>query len=305
MAKHTKVTVNVKAKGNARVTVNVQTAPEKKAKRKRAERAIEKAIREAPLSFGEGNAKLADWIGTFSLPAGWTCPGAKACLARVSRETGTVTDGADVEFRCFSASQEVRPNVRDSRWGNFDALKEARTVARMADLIEASIPDGSRAVRIHVSGDFWSQAYLDAWLLVARRRPELLFYFYTKSLKFWLARIDLIGDGHTPGALPNVVPTASRGGKYDDMIELHGLREARVVLYDDEADELGLPIDHDDGHAMKHGGDFALSLHGAQPKGSDAARAIAWRRKQGDYGYGEKADARREESKRVALAVLS
>ena len=76
------------------------------------------------LSFGKGNAKLAKDIVTFSLPAGWTCPGASACLARADRATGKLTDGATQAFRCFAASAEAMyKNVRDVRWQNFAALK--------------------------------------------------------------------------------------------------------------------------------------------------------------------------------------
>ncbi len=58
------------------------------------------------LKFGEPNAKLKKMtkklgvkLITFTLPAGWTCPGAKDCLSRADRVTGKVTDGADTEFR--------------------------------------------------------------------------------------------------------------------------------------------------------------------------------------------------------------
>jgi hypothetical protein len=41
------------------------------------------------LSFGTNNAKFANSVkrATFSIPAGWTCPGARDCLARVDRES--------------------------------------------------------------------------------------------------------------------------------------------------------------------------------------------------------------------------
>ena len=43
----------------------------------------------------------------------------------------------------------------------------------------------------------------------------------------------------------NLVLTVSRGGKHDNLIDLHD--GAAVVVYsEEEADELGLEIDHDD-----------------------------------------------------------
>jgi hypothetical protein len=41
------------------------------------------------------------------------------------------------------------------------------------------------------------------------------------------------------------VPTASRGGRDDHLIEEHSLRSARVVYSEAEADALGLEIDHE------------------------------------------------------------
>jgi hypothetical protein len=105
------------------------------------------------------------------------------------------------------------------------------------------------------------------------------------------ARKDEVGDGHTPGAVPNFVPTASLGGRDDLLIDTHGLRSARVVFSEAEAESLGLELDHDDSHAMRHGPDFALLIHGPQPAGSEASQAISNLRKQGEFGYGEKADA--------------
>jgi len=111
-------------------------------------------------------------------------------------------------------------------------------------------------------------------------------YFYTRSLRYWVARLDEVGTGRSPGDVPNVVPTASRGGRDDHLIERHGLRSARVVFSVAQAEELGLDVDHDDSHAMRHGPDFALLLHGTQPAGTEAARAVQALRRSGFGGYG-------------------
>ena len=75
----------------------------------------------------------------------------------------------------------------------------------------------------------------------------------------------------------NMVLTASRGGRDDDMIEQHSLRSAKVVFSVAEAEALGLEIDNDDSHASNpaiRDNDFALLIHGVQPAGSDAANAL-------------------------------
>lgn len=224
------------------------------------------------LTFGKGNAKLVDTY-TFSLPAGWTCPGADACKAKANRETGKITDGARQEFRCFAASMEARlPSVRNSRWSNFDALQATES---MADLILASLPKQATRVRIHVSGDFFSRAYLDAWIAVAGVRPGVTFYAYTKSVHLLPERATL------PSNLRIVVSAGMR----------HELTKARALGYSVAfvrfVDDGTLPIDHDDSHAIAADHDFALLLHGAQPTGSDASRALQELKRAGFGGYGK------------------
>lgn len=232
------------------------------------------------LKFGKGNAKLGKSIHTFSLPAGWSCPGANECKSKVVIVDGKrkVEDGPDCKFRCFAASSEVvYTKTYEARQHNFEALK-GLTGYEMTRLIQDSLPKRAKYVRLHVSGDFFSQAYFDAWIEVARCHPNILFYAYTKSLNYWVARFSLIN------LIPaNFVLTASVGGRYDSLISTYNLRSARVVFSEEEAAKLGLPIDHDDSHAMKPKGNFALLLHGTQPKNSEAAAAKKALKGKGSY----------------------
>ncbi len=278
--------VKIKVRGAGKVTVTVGVAKGKP----KPER----------LRFGHGNAKLDAAIFTFSLPAGHACPFARDCQARADRDTGKVKDGPETAFRCYAASMEARhSSVRNSRWHNFDLLR-GRPKAEMARLILDSLSPFAGFVRVHDSGDFFSQNYFDAWVEVARRRPHSRFYFYTKSLRYWVVRLAEVGDGHAPGTVPNFVPTASRGGRDDGLIDQYGLRSAVVVYSEEQAAQLGLPIDHDDSHAQQHGSDFALLIHGTQPPGSEASKALSALRVRGEFGYGERADARR-----LALALVN
>jgi len=167
----------------------------------------------------------------------------------------------------------------------------------MVALILDSLTPFAGYVRVHDSGDFFSQDNFDAWLEVARRRPRTTFYAYTKSLAYWVARL-----GNIPA---NFVLTASVGGTQDNFIGLHGLRSARVVFSEAEAAALGLEVDHDDSHAMSPGPSFALLVHGTQPAGTLAGQAIAALRAQGEYGYGERAEAIRRGHGRTPLAMAS
>ena len=233
------------------------------------------------LKFGEPNSKLKKMLKkmrlilkTFTLPAGWSCPAAQDCLSKADRETGKIQDGPDTEFRCFAASAEATyPSLRNMVWHNFELLKEAlkldaqagfENMPHTSDLIHKSLPKKFDIMRVHVGGDYFSKKYLQAWIEVAKKNPDKIFYSYSKSLHFF-----------KQFALPeNLVLTASRGGKYDDLIDLHGWKEALVVYSEQEAEEKGLEIDHDDTHAAFGEKNFALLIHGTQPAGSAASIAL-------------------------------
>jgi hypothetical protein len=168
-------------------------------------------------------------------------------------------------------------NVFLARQANTDAILPiaADSVLGAADALADALPADAGCVRIHVAGDFKLLNYFDAWLELAFRRPDVRFYAYTKSLPFWIKRRAILPD--------NFLLTASRGGKADHLIDEHGLREARVVFTEQEAEDLGLEIDHDDSHAALPGPSFALLIHGVQPKGSEAGKAVRALRGVGSY----------------------
>jgi hypothetical protein len=247
------------------------------------------------LKFSKGNGKLSNRL-IFSLPAGYSCPHAGVCKTFADRTTGAITDlpqytgvTADRDFRCFAAMAEVRPNVREARWHNWDLLRETihmngNQAVLLRDLIDLSLlmHPPKKLVRIHESGDFWTENYMKAWMMVAQGRPEQKFYAYTKSLGMWYNLRDIIP--------PNFYLTASHGGTLDYLLDKYSdvfTRVAHVVYTEEQAAELGLEIDHDDSHCLgdKH---FALLVHGSQRAGSEASQAISQRKKEGRFvGYGK------------------
>jgi hypothetical protein len=235
------------------------------------------------LNLSIGNAKLGKQTLIFNLPAGKTCPGALYCksFAVVTPEGRKIADGPQTQFRCFAASSEVQYDaVFLSRADNFQQIVTALQDGSAADLINDSIQHhrtkNTKLVRIHESGDFFSGAYLDAWIEVAHRNPDLKFYCYSKSLQLFV-------DFKLPA---NFYMTASYGGKWDALIDAGKFtRYAKVFMYEEEAIAAGLEVDHDDSHCF---GDlpFALLVHGTQPKGSDWGKAIRERRKRKQFaGY--------------------
>jgi hypothetical protein len=238
------------------------------------------------LNFSNGNSKLAKDTLIFNLPAGKTCPGAMLCKSFAVVENGKrrIQDGEHTEFRCFAASAEAQyTQVFENRASNLQMIVDAMKHGIVVDLIHNSIQfyrtRNTKKVRIHEAGDFFSGAYLDAWIEVARRNPDLEFYCYSKSLQLFLNF-----------KLPeNFYMTASYGGKFDHLIDNgHFPRYSKVVMNDAEAEALGLEVDHDDSHCF---GDkpFALLVHGNQPAGSTWRKAIDQRKKNKQFtGYSKK-----------------
>jgi hypothetical protein len=239
------------------------------------------------VKYSEANNKLKGMVGktySFDLLSGWSCPYAKACLSKAHEVDGSrkIVDGPDTEFRCFSASQEVLfPNVYRLRKRNFDAMRLAASQSpfHVADILDEHLPRKVNRVRIHVGGDFFNQNYFMGWLWLAVRNPHVVFYAYTKSLNLWLKNREIIPD--------NFVLTASYGGRLDHLIEPNQLRYSKVVMSEAEAEELGLEIDVDDNCAAdpsRRDIPFALLIHGTQPAGSEAGKAVRKLKGKGSYG---------------------
>ena len=176
----------------------------------------------------------------FNLPAGHSCPYARGCKIKVDRETGKF-EKIGKEFRCYAASAERFPAVRKSRWENLEAVLRNEHI---------KIPRDATHIRIHGSGDFFSQEYFDKWLLVCRQNPRVKFWAFTKSIRFWVNRINEIPN--------NLCLQASYGSYDDDLIEEYGLKYAKVFTNKEELEKSGLPVDVDDSLAMEGTGSFAL-----------------------------------------------
>ena len=217
-------------------------------------------------------------VYSFDLLSGYSCPFAEKCLSKATVQIDgkrKIKDGPKTEFRCFSASQEVQyTNVYNLRKGNFDTMRKYHTSWDMLKVLAYNMPKDAGIIRIHVAGDMFNEQYFKAWMMLAVLEPNVLFYAYTKSLRYWVDNMHLIPD--------NLILTASRGGREDHLIDKHNLRETVVVYSEQEAEKMNLAIDHDDSHAARpsmKNNDFALLIHGSQPKGSEASKALQVLRK--------------------------
>lgn len=171
------------------------------------------------LKWTEGNSKLVKSSGEsyrivgFGIPAdfnfdgGNTCPGASSCRGVCYAKQG----------------RYVMAGVKNARMHNLHAFLTL-TVAGFVSAVNEDLKRLSRrfnVVRIHDSGDFFSQNYLNAWKEIARANPSVIFYAYTKS-----HHLDIADN------LPNNLRIIqSLGGKYDRKVNL-SLPHARIFASD-------------------------------------------------------------------------
>lgn len=87
-------------------------------------------------------------------------------------------------------------------------------------------------IRIHDSGDFFSDAYLQAWLRIMRVTPWATFYAYTKEVSRFKRLVE-------PDPPANFRWIYSLGGKEDHLIDRHKDRHAEVFPTKQKAIEAG------------------------------------------------------------------
>lgn len=102
-------------------------------------------------------------IPTFSLPTGNACPGA----------TPTCMNW------CYAKKAErAYKNVLPCRIRNLNDSKRSDFIVKMTSALMSA---NSNYIRIHESGDFYSQEYLYKWFEICKIFPEKTFLAYTQS----------------------------------------------------------------------------------------------------------------------------
>ncbi|WP_188186970.1 GP88 family protein [Nonomuraea sp. SYSU D8015] len=136
-------------------------------------------------------------------------------------------------------------------------------------------------IRIHDSGDFFSDDYLSAWLRISRTHPKVKFYAYTKEVERFRRLVE-------PNPPPNFFWVYSLGGKYDADLDVAVDRIADVFPTREAIRERGW---HD-----QEASDL-LSVTGASPVGMACNRIPTAIRRLGDRTLG---DWQRESDRKAA-----
>lgn len=142
----------------------------------------------------------------FSLPAYKTetgktvCPFAKDCIKYCYAQKGN--------YRYPSVQKGLNKRYELSKTNNFVPMMNATiTLERPTH------------VRIHDSGDFYSVEYLNKWLEIAKQNKDVIFYAYTKSIKFFINGLKLP---------KNLKIIFSEGSKTDNLIDTKKHRHAKI-----------------------------------------------------------------------------
>jgi hypothetical protein len=85
-------------------------------------------------------------------------------------------------------------------------------------------------VRIHDTGDFYSQQYLDDWRWIMGQTPDKQFFAYTKNVPLFKKQDDLPANLHVVYSL---------GGRWDFMVDLDKDWHSRIFENEEEAKKAG------------------------------------------------------------------
>lgn len=192
-----------------------------------------------------------DGIWNWTLPA-WVvelsdgskfnaCPNAGACKDLCYARNGTYLfpQVKAAHLRNLEATLNDLPGWEAAMISELKGKKFRPTgKPRMPELIPLVDPwmqrwlsDGGQAIRIHDSGDFYSDEYLRAWIRIADATPDVLFYAYTKEVSRLRAHEDL--------APWNFRWLYSLGGQEDHLIDKDQDRHADVFTSKESMEELG------------------------------------------------------------------
>lgn len=156
----------------------------------------------------------------FDLPAIKTCPFADRCKVYCYATKGF--------YQMPSVKAKFERNLEASKKDNF-----AHEIQKDIDLLKSK--GKIDAIRIHSSGDFYNENYLDKWIEIIANNQDIVFYAYTKSLPYF--------NNPELKYTDNFKVIFSEGGKYDHLIEKWDLRRVKLV---DQYSSNAMTSDSDD-----------------------------------------------------------
>lgn len=116
----------------------------------------------------KGNSKLGKDIYNFSIPPLITCVGRSSICSQRCYVMGCRGDGYLRRY----------PNVLATYMKNWFASQDSDFVDKMVEEIKSKCP---KYIRIHVSGDFYNNKYIEKWHEIVKACPDTRFKASTRS----------------------------------------------------------------------------------------------------------------------------
>jgi len=132
-----------------------------------------------------------------------TCPNAGACAKGCYALAGA--------YRFSNVARAFEERLQATQAPSFET-----------DMIQAIKKAKAERVRIHDSGDFYSEAYLNRWYRIMRALPNVQFYAYTKMVNMLKAYEDVQPR--------NFTVVFSFGGTEDKLIDIE--RDRHSLVFD-------------------------------------------------------------------------
>lgn len=159
------------------------------------------------------------------------CPNAGACAQVCYARNGTyrfpTVRAKHLANLNLALSDDFMPQMRDALAhrrmrprGIIREIPGLPTIDHLSREVQEWILSGGQAVRIHDSGDFFSEDYYRQWITLAWDFPDILFYAYTKEVTV-TKRL----EADFP---PNLLICYSLGGREDHLLNLDTDRHGDV-----------------------------------------------------------------------------
>ena len=119
-------------------------------------------------------------------------------------------------------------------WGNVKPAFERRyELSKQDDFVEIMVSEILKKkvdyLRIHDSGDYYSNEYIYKWFAIANALPSVRFYSYTKSIPLFIGK-----------TIPeNMDIIFSEGSKKDELIDVNIHRHSRIFSAKSELEQAG------------------------------------------------------------------
>lgn len=175
-----------------------------------------------------GNSKLGQLIHHWSIPSvvPSICVGATDLCRKL----------------CYAGRAHYnRRNVKEALLRNYKESQEDNFVSLIRRRIDELFV---RVLRIHASGDFYSGVYVDKWIEIARSKPGVMFYAYTRSWRHALILERLI----ELAKLPNVWLWFSCDRESGPPPEVSQVRRAFLMVDDDDIPQFAVDLIFRDQH---------------------------------------------------------